>query len=586
MPGCGAKRDWVTWWAGPLSLALALIAGGGLGAQQSLPADPVGSPEASVAPTPAAGDIASGLGGSLNEAFTGVHARLDELSRLAGKVRGRLDDLAALKQRNQRSLARIEVLESDRDRLLAALKHANEKVKARDEVSAQIRSLAEVLSDQRRENVRLRSDLAEAERARIEQAARAKEAALSGRMSGLGDELARSEAQLAEAGAARAAAEARLEEQARTAAADRARADRQLAAMADQLRERDRELEQMASARSENADLQQRLDAAETELERKGAENDRLAEQLAALRMAAAFATVMAQDNLAAIEDQITVLHAAAVRVPPEDDASHLTSDTSDSPAAPLAAALVDVLPPMPHPKPPQPQASGAGWAPVSATAEEDARTGAEALAELEDGWIPADLLDAAVSRWEPTTMGALAAAPDGPEALAIMPAAAPALEPPPSPGLLPDENAAIDALERDDRWDLQETAALPGETAAIDALELGDQWDLQETAALLADILRATRAQAVSQSEERVFTLDVAERAFAAGSAQMPVLLDPAIEIQLLTAKSELVGEGGGRIRFFPDGSSTGGRIDLELLGERAAINVRWSNGLVTVEP
>jgi general secretion pathway protein H len=48
---------------------------------------------------------------------------------------------------------------------------------------------------------------------------------------------------------------------------------------------------------------------------------------------------------------------------------------------------------------------------------------------------------------------------------------------------------------------------------------------------------------------------------------------------------ESELVGEGKGRIRFFPDGSSTGGRIDLELLGDRAAVNVRWSNGLVTVE-
>ena len=64
-----------------------------------------------------------------------------------------------------------------------------------------------------------------------------------------------------------------------------------------------------------------------------------------------------------------------------------------------------------------------------------------------------------------------------------------------------------------------------------------------------------------------------------------VPVPLDPALDIHLVTARSELVGDSEGGIRFYPDGSSTGGRIGLELSGDRAAINVEWSTGAVIME-
>jgi general secretion pathway protein H len=81
------------------------------------------------------------------------------------------------------------------------------------------------------------------------------------------------------------------------------------------------------------------------------------------------------------------------------------------------------------------------------------------------------------------------------------------------------------------------------------------------------------------------VFTVDVENRAFISASNAEPVPLDPALNMHLLTAKSELIGKRKGGIRFFADGSSTGGRIELELLGERATINVRWATGAVTIE-
>jgi general secretion pathway protein H len=487
MPDVFDRAASITWWAGALSLALGLGASsGGLGAQQCLPHNPAGLADAEDALRPAVRDPAIGL-----------------------------DD----------PLARIEALEADRDRLVAALRRASEKALTRDEASPQLRWLADALINQRRENFRLHSDLAEGQ---VERRGLA-EALIKQRR-----ESVRLYSDLAEAKADCV----RIEEavgtkEVQSVVAECARAYRQVATITDQLRESDRELDQMAAVRSENADLRQRLDAAQTELDQKGTENARLAEQLAALRMAAAFATVMAQENLAAIEDQIAVHQAAAASVRPEHQAGYFTFDKSESPSGPAAATakLAEVLPPMPNLKPRFPQGEVAASMAVS-DMDGGGPAAAKTLATIEDGGASADLFEAAVSEWEPTTVGGLAVALDGSEDMDNMPAAA-----------------------------------------------------LGEAAGRLVDGLKATRAEAVSDGQERVFTIDVAERAFAAGSAQEVVQLDPALDIELLTARSELVSQDKGRIRFFPNGSSTGGRIDLELLGEHAAVNVRWSNGSVTVE-
>jgi general secretion pathway protein H len=107
---------------------------------------------------------------------------------------------------------------------------------------------------------------------------------------------------------------------------------------------------------------------------------------------------------------------------------------------------------------------------------------------------------------------------------------------------------------------------------------------DLDRAAARLADGLRATLKEAIIRQQERVFSVDVNRRAFASSTGEF-VPLDPALDISLLTAKPELVGGSTGGIRFFPDGSSTGGQIELSLLGNRTAVNVRWSTGAVTLE-
>ena len=54
-------------------------------------------------------------------------------------------------------------------------------------------------------------------------------------------------------------------------------------------------------------------------------------------------------------------------------------------------------------------------------------------------------------------------------------------------------------------------------------------------------------------------------------------------IALELFTARSELESDTVGRVRFFPDGSSTGGRITLSLAERRYMVDVDWLTGRVT---
>ena len=309
-------------------------------------------------------------------------------------------------------------------------------------------------------------------------------------------ELAQRGAQLADAtAAARAEIGAGLKERERLPRKASAQAHRQLAAKKDQLRELDR---QLAAARSETQDMRQRLDAAYAELERERAENNRLAADLAAVRMTLNSPTIMAQGNLTAIEDQISTFHASGGATPLEGP---------EQPAEPF-------------PKPRLKPGEGDGRAPASDRDDDVAWPRAETVAPIEgDALIEASFLDGAISNGVPTT----------------------------------DHTAS--------------------------------RTRLNEAAARLANGLRVARDEAMSQRQERVFTLDVEERAFATEPTAELVPLDPALNIHLLTVKSERVGESRAGIRFFADGSSTGGRIELKLLGDRVAINVQWATGAVTVE-
>lgn len=98
-----------------------------------------------------------------------------------------------------------------------------------------------------------------------------------------------------------------------------------------------------------------------------------------------------------------------------------------------------------------------------------------------------------------------------------------------------------------------------------------------------LAAALRYTRTQAIVKREAQVLTLNVETRTYTA-PGKKAVELPKQMTMKMLTAASEQVDDGVGSIRFFPDGSSTGGHIDL--LREKAVwgIDIAWLTGEVTL--
>jgi general secretion pathway protein H len=107
---------------------------------------------------------------------------------------------------------------------------------------------------------------------------------------------------------------------------------------------------------------------------------------------------------------------------------------------------------------------------------------------------------------------------------------------------------------------------------------------DVQVAARAIADGLRQARSQAMLSNREQVFALDLDQRLFRAGRDQPLKQLDRAIDLQLYTAQSELIDAASGQIRFFPDGTSTGGAIGLSLNNQRAEVDIDWLTGQVEI--
>ena len=94
---------------------------------------------------------------------------------------------------------------------------------------------------------------------------------------------------------------------------------------------------------------------------------------------------------------------------------------------------------------------------------------------------------------------------------------------------------------------------------------------------------LRATRAQAIVHHQEQTFDVDV--RADTWSSPQRKhVALPKGMKLSITSALEDRPDDHTGRIRFFPDGSSTGGHIILAAGQRQWRINVSWLTGQVAV--
>ena len=105
----------------------------------------------------------------------------------------------------------------------------------------------------------------------------------------------------------------------------------------------------------------------------------------------------------------------------------------------------------------------------------------------------------------------------------------------------------------------------------------------LRNGANLVADALRAARAAAVGDNREVMLVLDL-ERHTVTFDDRRPVRLDPDLRIALTTGTSEIADAQTGGIGFFPDGTSTGGRVSLTFGERQQDVLVDWLTGTVSI--
>jgi len=107
----------------------------------------------------------------------------------------------------------------------------------------------------------------------------------------------------------------------------------------------------------------------------------------------------------------------------------------------------------------------------------------------------------------------------------------------------------------------------------------------LQAAAREVAAAFREARGRAIRNNAEGYILVDVEARTYRLGEDKPLHELEPGLGLELLTASSERIDDTHGRIRFFPDGTSTGGRLTLTQNQRKYYVVVDWLTGRVKIE-
>ena len=108
---------------------------------------------------------------------------------------------------------------------------------------------------------------------------------------------------------------------------------------------------------------------------------------------------------------------------------------------------------------------------------------------------------------------------------------------------------------------------------------------EMKASAREVAGLLRQARGQAIRDNRETAVLIDTAAKVYRLGQGATGHELSARLDISsLVTAASEQLDDTRGRIRFFPDGTSTGGRVTLSRDDRKFDITVDWLTGLVAI--
>jgi len=102
-----------------------------------------------------------------------------------------------------------------------------------------------------------------------------------------------------------------------------------------------------------------------------------------------------------------------------------------------------------------------------------------------------------------------------------------------------------------------------------------------------LAAGLKQARIKAINSREEATLELDTSNGSFHLDDMDKSLGLPADASLLLTTAQTEQLNDHSGAIRFFPDGSSTGGQIKISLKDRfEFIVDINWLTGKVTITP
>ena len=107
----------------------------------------------------------------------------------------------------------------------------------------------------------------------------------------------------------------------------------------------------------------------------------------------------------------------------------------------------------------------------------------------------------------------------------------------------------------------------------------------LRATAYDIASQLRDARASAQARNIEQAFILDVGNRRMWLDGSQVRRALSPRLAVDVEVPVAEQLAANVVRVRFFADGSASGGKLVLRDGTRRATVSVNWLTGDVRVE-
>lgn len=105
---------------------------------------------------------------------------------------------------------------------------------------------------------------------------------------------------------------------------------------------------------------------------------------------------------------------------------------------------------------------------------------------------------------------------------------------------------------------------------------------DVRAAASQMESALRLARARAIAGDRTVRFVIDVIRHRFAMDGGEA-MALSPDIGLSVITVAGSAAGPQAA-ISFAPDGSSSGGQIDLVDAGHRVRLGVDWLTGRISV--